>query len=260
VELSGQRVLITGGASGIGLGLARALKARGAHVVVCGRRQAVLDEATALGLDARRCDLADAAQVDALFAALHQDGPLDILVNNAAVSAAPQLVVRDWLTGGPVVDSADVHHELVTNAGGSILATQHFLRGRGDRQGVLVFVSSPVIFGPAVAPLYAASKAAQHAWCRSVRYGLRGSPVRVVEVMPPAVDTALNALPGGNKADAGEVGEAIARGLARGQEVIVVGPVWLVRGAARLSPRLAMALVAWGSEATGSTGPQAPKP
>jgi NAD(P)-dependent dehydrogenase (short-subunit alcohol dehydrogenase family) len=82
--LAGQRILITGGGSGLGLAMARHFASLGAELAICGRREAVLAAAAAeLGPKARwhRCDVRDPAQVEAMLDALW---PLDILVNNAA--------------------------------------------------------------------------------------------------------------------------------------------------------------------------------
>src|SRR3546814_815609 len=84
-------VLITGGGTGLGKSMGRRVLALGARLVICGRREAVLEEAKAeFDADfpgrtrALPCDLRDAAQVDKLVAAIWEAGPLDCLVNNAA--------------------------------------------------------------------------------------------------------------------------------------------------------------------------------
>jgi len=89
--LKDKRILITGGGSGLGKSMGRRVLELGATLVICGRREAVLAETKAeFDADfpgrtrALPCDLRDAAQVDALVAAIWQEGPLDALVNNAA--------------------------------------------------------------------------------------------------------------------------------------------------------------------------------
>lgn len=91
--LSGRRILVTGGGSGLGKVMALSFAELGAHVVICGRRveklEAVAEEAGQRGLPAIRwhgCDLRDAAQVDALLTEIFDDAPLDGLVNNAAAN------------------------------------------------------------------------------------------------------------------------------------------------------------------------------
>jgi len=85
--LAGKRILITGGGTGLGRGMAERFVALGARVAICGRRAEVLDEtAQALGpaVETRVCDIRDASAVEDMVASLWQSGPLDALVNNAA--------------------------------------------------------------------------------------------------------------------------------------------------------------------------------
>ncbi len=89
--LQGRRILITGGGTGLGKSMARRFLQLGATIAICGRRQEVL-QATAAELTAEtggmveteRCDVRDAAQVEAMLDSIWQRGPLDALVNNAA--------------------------------------------------------------------------------------------------------------------------------------------------------------------------------
>jgi NAD(P)-dependent dehydrogenase (short-subunit alcohol dehydrogenase family) len=97
IDLSGRRAIVTGGASGIGIETARALAAAGAEVMLAVRnfeagKRAAADIAGTTGGDrvrVARLDLADRASVAAFVAAW--DGPLHILVNNAAVMASPEM-------------------------------------------------------------------------------------------------------------------------------------------------------------------------
>jgi NAD(P)-dependent dehydrogenase (short-subunit alcohol dehydrogenase family) len=89
--LAGKRILITGGATGLGKSMAQRFLELGATVYICGRREQVLSEATdelhkATGVSVKSfvCDVRDNARVEEMIAQIWQDGPLDILVNNAA--------------------------------------------------------------------------------------------------------------------------------------------------------------------------------
>lgn len=91
--LTGKTVLVTGGASGLGREMAQALSALGAHVHICGRREALLSEASAAISSATGgkvshhvCDIRDADAVDAMIEAIWATGPLTGLVNNAAAN------------------------------------------------------------------------------------------------------------------------------------------------------------------------------
>ena len=93
--LAGRRILITGGGTGLGKGLARSFVAHGASVHICGRREGVLQEAVAElkqaaahggTIEYQICDVRDAAQIEAMVERIWQGGPLTGLVNNAAAN------------------------------------------------------------------------------------------------------------------------------------------------------------------------------
>jgi gluconate 5-dehydrogenase len=91
-DLSGRRALVTGGGSGLGFAIARALAESGARVIINGRDRAKLESAAAklaqAGLDSETApfDVTQTGAVAASVAALERDAPIDILVNNAAVN------------------------------------------------------------------------------------------------------------------------------------------------------------------------------
>jgi NAD(P)-dependent dehydrogenase (short-subunit alcohol dehydrogenase family) len=87
--LAGKSILVTGGGSGLGKEISKALAAKGAMVHICGRRANVLEEAVAeIGHGAKFhvCDIRDAGSIDAMLEAIWADGPLTGLVNNAAAN------------------------------------------------------------------------------------------------------------------------------------------------------------------------------
>jgi NAD(P)-dependent dehydrogenase (short-subunit alcohol dehydrogenase family) len=83
--LKDKRILVTGGGTGLGFAMGQRFHDLGAKIVICGRREEVLREAAAkLDGEYHVCDIREAAQVDAMLAAIWEKGPLDALVNNAA--------------------------------------------------------------------------------------------------------------------------------------------------------------------------------
>jgi NAD(P)-dependent dehydrogenase (short-subunit alcohol dehydrogenase family) len=89
--LAGKRILITGGGTGLGKGMARRFLELGAHVYICGRRRDVLiqtetelREAVSPNIHSLQCDVRDAENVERMISTIWEDGPLHVLVNNAA--------------------------------------------------------------------------------------------------------------------------------------------------------------------------------
>lgn len=189
MNLSHRTVLITGGASGIGLALAQRLHARGCTVIVCGRRADRLAEAAAAlpGLFTWVCDLTDPAERALLAVRVVAEHPeLDVVIHNAGIQNRLRFDV-------PGADWAAMHTEITTNLDAPIHLTQLLLPHLLARpDAAIVNVTSGLAFAPAAfAPVYSATKAALHSFTLSLRHQLRETSVRVLELVPPAVNTDL---------------------------------------------------------------------
>lgn len=189
VQTSGNTVLITGGATGIGFALARALVAEGNTVAICGRRGSALLAAKGSlpQLYCKVCDVSAPAARRSLLRWLEQRLPsLNILVNNAGVQRP-----IDFRKGPRDLPQAD--EELRTNLAAPIhLAALLLPRLMKRRQAAIVNISSGLAFTPlAAVPVYCVTKAAIHSWSLSLRRQLRGTRVRVFEIAPPIVPTEL---------------------------------------------------------------------
>ncbi len=188
MNLRGHVVLVTGGGSGIGLGLARRFLEAGSTVIICGRRESALREARDAhpGLHTYVCDLARAQERMRLADRVTREHPgLNVLVNNAGIQRYPRLDGRgEW---------ASAEEEIAINFAApvhlSMLLLPHLLR---QERPLVVNVTSGLSFVPlANAPIYSATKAALHSFTLSLRHQLSGTPVEVVEIVPPAVNTDL---------------------------------------------------------------------
>ena len=190
MNVSGNTVLITGGATGIGLALAEALLDQGNEVIVCGRRRSRLAAARAHrpALHTRVADVSRASGRSQLVAWMLRRFPtLNVLVNNAGVQR-----VIDFRHGPRDLTLAD--EELATNLTAPIhLSAMLIPHLRRRREAAIVNISSGLGFTPlAVVPVYCATKAAVHAFSLSLRHQLRQTRVRVFEVAPPIVPTELS--------------------------------------------------------------------
>jgi NAD(P)-dependent dehydrogenase (short-subunit alcohol dehydrogenase family) len=171
--LAGRRALVTGGGTGLGLAMAETFAALGASVAICGRRQEVLEAAAErIGPGTRRhaCDLRDRDAVEAMLDALWEDGPLDVLVNNAAAN----FVARSETLSSRAVD-AILDISLKAAAGITLSAGRRWLAA-GAPATVLSIVTSYAWHGsPFVVPS-AMAKAGLLAMTRSLasEWGPRG--------------------------------------------------------------------------------------
>lgn len=189
MQQQGNTILLTGGGSGIGRGLARAFAANDNHVIVAGRRREALEE-TARGSDNITpyvLDVADAADVQRGARELVARFPkLNVLFNNAGIMRAEDLTAETV--------SVDVAEATVqTNLMGPIRLTAALLPHlRRQQNAVIVNVTSGLAFVPlALTATYCATKAALHSYTQSLRHQLRTSGVEVIEVAPPYVATDL---------------------------------------------------------------------
>jgi NAD(P)-dependent dehydrogenase (short-subunit alcohol dehydrogenase family) len=205
-DLSGRRALVTGGAQGLGEGMAAALAAAGARVVVADIQDelaAKVAESMGEGHGSVRLDVTDEASWEAAVAnAVEQLGGLDIVVNNAGVEIT-SLVVD--------LDPADVIKMLNINLLGTALGTKHAFRtmrpgGSSGGGGVVINIASvsAAIAFPAIS-IYAATKSGVDRFTRvaAMESGKLGYGVRVNSVFPGLVPTAMGA---GLASDVAEIG------------------------------------------------------
>jgi uncharacterized oxidoreductase len=189
MKTTGNTILITGGGSGIGRGLAEAFHALGNHVIIAGRRKQALDQTTAAnpGMASITLDIEDPANIRSFAAELATHYPaLNVLINNAGIMRVEKLQAQpDHL--------ADAESIIATNLLGPIRLTAALLPLlQKQPHSVIMNVSSGLAFVPfVITPTYCATKAAIHSYTQSLRYQLQGSTTEVLELIPPYVATDL---------------------------------------------------------------------
>ncbi len=187
MKTSGNTILITGGASGIGRELAERFHAQGNTVIIAGRRQDRLDAVAAghEGIVGYALDIASPESIAAFAADVTRNHPdLNVLINNAGVMMFEDLARSRDLT--------DAESTIATNLLGPIRLTNALIDHLTTRpDAAIVNVSSGLAFVPLVStPTYSATKAAIHSYTVSLRDVLKGK-VEVIELAPPAVQTEL---------------------------------------------------------------------
>ena len=197
MKTGGNIVLITGGATGIGLALAEAFLAANSEVIVCARTEANLAAAKKKlpRLHVKRCDVSREAEREALYEwAIDRFPGLNVLVNNAGIQR-----MIDFRQGTADLlrhRSEDGEDEIEVNLRAVVylaaLFTPHLMK---QKEAAIVNVSSGLAFMPAPMaelPVYIATKAAIHSLSLSLRQQLKGTSVRVFELIPPMADTNLD--------------------------------------------------------------------
>ncbi len=189
MKITGNTILITGGGSGIGRGLAEAFHKLGNKVIIAGRRKQVLDDTVAAnpGMASEILNIEDAASIRSFAQKLTSDFPaLNVVINNAGIMRPENLLA-------PPAEVADAEAIITTNLLGPIRLTAallpHFLK---QPHATIMTVSSGLAFVPlALTPTYCATKAAIHSYTESLRYQLKSTSVEVLELAPPYVQTEL---------------------------------------------------------------------
>ncbi|GAB3748602.1 SDR family oxidoreductase [Spirosoma pomorum] len=185
MNISNNKILITGGASGIGLGLTERFVQEGNTVIICGRREDVLNDVTAKhpSVISRVCDLSLSEDRQALYQWIAEEHPdLNVLVNNAGV--------QQWMSVSDDDFFSRAKAELAINVEAPLELTSLFINL--PSLTTILNVTSGLAFVPLTkVPVYSATKAFFHSFTLSLRALLTPKNIEVIEVIPPALNTDL---------------------------------------------------------------------
>jgi uncharacterized oxidoreductase len=189
MNLEGNTILITGGGSGIGRGLAGAFHQLGNQVIISGRRRSALDVVTAAhpGMEAVTLDAADPVAIRNFAQTMRENFPkLNVLINNAGIQSPENLRAQSE-------DLAEMEAMVTTNLLGPIRLTAALLPHLQQQpSSTIMNVTSGLAFLPgAFVPTYSATKAAMHSYTLSLRFQLKATRTEVMELIPPYVQTNL---------------------------------------------------------------------
>ena len=190
MNISGNTILITGGATGIGFSMAESFLEAGNEVIICGRREEKLLEAQGKhpALHIKTCDIAEETdrRILAEWASVNFSN-LNILVNNAGVQ-------RDIDFTGGISDYLSGENEIRINLEAPVVLSGMFIpQITGKKSAAIINITSGLGFIPAARmPVYSATKAGMHAFSMALRHQLMKAGIRVFEVVPPAIESDLN--------------------------------------------------------------------
>jgi len=229
MNTTGNTILITGGATGIGFALAEAFLNEDNEVIICGRRERKLKEAKhkLSRVHIKKFDVSYETERQKLCRwAKSNFSNLNILVNNAGIQRQ-HVFTSPKVLKPPLVKDDEVAVNLVAPIRLCALFTQVLLR---KKEPAIVNISSGLAFVPiAMMPIYCATKAALHSFTISLRHQLRNTNLRVFEAAPPATDTELDRTFAGEREhayrgiSAQEVASAILEGIRADNQQIIIG-------------------------------------
>jgi uncharacterized oxidoreductase len=190
MKLENSTILITGGASGIGLEFVKQLTRQGvAKIIITGRDTVKLEEAKKQfpHIHIFQSDVSNPQDVVQLHSEITKQFPtLNILINNAGI-------MRNIDLQDTSMDLEDITREIETNLSGTIRMVHQFLPHlKKQKSAAIINVSSGLAFLPfPVAPVYSATKAGIHSYTQVLRLKLAKTNIKVFELAPPATETSL---------------------------------------------------------------------
>ena len=185
MKISNNKILITGGATGIGLGLAERFIKENNAVIICGRRESALKEAKDKfpALITKTCDLSSATEREDLFNwVLKEHSDLNVLLNNAGI--------QQWMS----VTDSDFFKRAKEEISINIEAPVHLASLFINLQSLstIINVTSGLSFVPLTkAPVYGATKSFLHSFTIVLQHLLTSKNIEVIEMIPPALNTDL---------------------------------------------------------------------
>jgi len=182
---SNNKILITGGASGIGLGLTERFIRENNTVIICGRREAALNEVAARfpSVITRVCDLSIADERQALYQWIQEEhSDLTVLVNNAGI--------QQWMSVADDDFFERAKEEIQVNIEAPLHLASLFIKL--PTLSSIINVTSGLAFVPLTkVPVYSATKAFFHSFTLSLRALVKPRGIEVIELIPPALNTDL---------------------------------------------------------------------
>ena len=235
MKKSGNTILITGGASGIGLALAKRFYHLDNRIIIIGRNAAKLQAVRKImpNITTYQIDLSKQQDLEQLLQTIQEHHPdINVLINNAGVQ------YNYDLTSEPIPYQR-IDQEIAVNLSAVIKLSVMLLPLLDNKDSAIVNVTSSLAFAPKEnAAVYCATKAALHSFTTTLRYQLENSGTRVFELVPPLVDTDMTAGRGKDKISPDQVAREFEKAWIRDKYHAYIGKAKLIRLLARYWPEL----------------------
>ncbi len=230
-------ILITGGTAGIGLALVSQFYALNNRIIVTSSNVENLEKLKLNfpNITTIVCDLGDFLAVKLLInRCLYEYSDINILINNAGIQYN-----YDWLSEKEGYDK--IANEIAINLTSPMQLAYGLLPILiQKREAAIVNVSSGLAFAPKKsAPIYCGTKAALHNATKAIRYQLEGTSVKVFEIIPPLVDTAMTAGRGKGKISPEQLVDEFMPNFKNDKFESSIGKTKLLRFVQRILPKVA---------------------
>jgi len=185
MKLTNNKILITGGASGIGFGLTERFIQENNTVIICGRRETALQEVKEKfpSVITKVCDLSIEEERIELYKWISKNhSDLNVLVNNAGI--------QNWMS----ISDDNFYEKASTEVNTNILAPIHLTNlfiGLKSLDTIINVTSGLAFVQLSKVPVYCATKAFFHSFTLSLRHMLKSKNIEVIEMIPPALNTDL---------------------------------------------------------------------
>ncbi len=185
MQLTNNKILITGGGTGIGLGITERFLQEGNTIIVCGRRKDVLENLQKKhpSVIIKQCDVSIESQREKLFDWINNNhDDVNVLINNAGI--------QNWMNVTDEDFFQRAKQELAINIEGPIHLTSLFIKLKSLK--TIINVTSGLSFCPlSKVAVYSATKAFFHSFTLSMQKVLQQKGIEVIELIPPAINTDL---------------------------------------------------------------------
>lgn len=185
MQLTNNTILITGGTSGIGYELGKALLERHNKIILLGRNQEKLQAAAVEGFYTIQCDLSNQGEIEQAVVQIQNEFPdINILVNNAGVQ-------YNYAFAETILPLKKIREELEVNLTGQVILTQLLVPLLSTAKKALIINTTSGLgaFPKSEGLVYSASKAAMRNFTKGLRYALKKTSIKVLEFIPPVTAT-----------------------------------------------------------------------
>jgi uncharacterized oxidoreductase len=237
MHLQENTVLITGGASGIGKGLARYFYQYENKLIIVGRDTYKLNklQIELPNIITKQCDLSKQEGINELISYCITHHPdINILINNAGIEH------NGLFSSETSISDKIILEEISTNLTAPILLTNGLIANLlQKKEAAIINISSALVFHPKInAAVYSATKSGLHHFTQALRIQLNNTSIKVFEVLPPLTDTPLTQSNPYKKITVEHLVKVFASAFENNQTTILIGKTKWVYWLSRISPRL----------------------